>query len=146
MRLALFTLLALTLSAYAGEKGDGKEDLKKLQGTWKVVALEADGKAQPKEKSPKEIVIEGKKLTGLGPEMTVTLDPGKKPKWVDLTFKREGKLYPVRAIYEVRGDELKVCIPLAEKGKLFENKRPTGFETKGKAVMLLKARRAEKGK
>lgn len=146
MRLALFSLFVLALSAHAGEKGDAKEDLKKLQGTWKVVALEVDGKAVPKEKSPKEVVIEGKRLTGLGPEMTLTLDPAKKPKWVDLTFKRDGKAYPVRAVYEVSGDELKLCIPLAEKGKLFENKRPTGFETKGKPVMLLKARRAGKGK
>src|SRR5262249_39057488 len=142
-----FTVFALTAFAFStdgGQKAGPKQELKLLQGTWRVVAVQIDGKSQPAEKSPKEIVIAGNKLSGIGPEMTTTLDPTKKPKWVDLTFKKEDKDYAVRAIYEIVGDNLKLCIPLAPVGKMFENKRPDSFDTVGKAVALFKAERTEK--
>ena len=43
---------------------------------------------------------------------------------------------------ELKGDDFRLCIPLAEKGKAFENKRPEDFDTKGKFVALFKAKRA----
>jgi uncharacterized protein (TIGR03067 family) len=144
MRFMVFALTAFAFSTDAAQKADLKRELELLQGTWRVVAVEIDGKSQPREKSPKEIVIAGNKLSGIGPEMTMTLDPTKKPKWMDLTFKKEDKDYPVKAIYEIEGDKLKLCIPLAPVGKMFENKRPESFDTAGKAVALFKAERAAK--
>jgi len=144
MRCAGFVLIALAISSRAPAQGDRAQELKQLEGTWDVIALEVDGKVQPKEKAPKEILISGNKLTGLGPEMTITLDPTRKPKWIDLAFKKKDKLYPIRAIYEIKGDELKLCMPLAPRGKVFENKRPENFDTKESPVALFKAKRTTK--
>jgi uncharacterized protein (TIGR03067 family) len=144
MKMVVLPLMALLYFPSAGEQIDSKQELKLLEGTWRVLALEVDGKVQPAEKSPKEIIIAGNKLTGIGPDMTMKLDPTKKPKWVDLAFKKMDKAYPIRAIYEIKGDNLKICMPLAPKGKSFDNKRPGGFDTAGKAVALFIAKRASK--
>jgi uncharacterized protein (TIGR03067 family) len=144
MRYAAFVFICLCLSAHAAQKGERAQELKQLEGAWDVIALEVDGKVQPKEKAPKEILISGNKLNGLGPEMTITLDPTKKPKWIDLAFKKKDKLYPIRAIYEIKGDELKLCMPLAPRGKVFENKRPENFNSKESPVALFKAKRTTK--
>jgi hypothetical protein len=77
MRFAGFVLIALAISGRATAQGDRAQELKQLEGTWDVIAFEVDGKVQPKEKSPKQIVITGDKLTGLGPEMTISVDPTK---------------------------------------------------------------------
>jgi len=143
MRIALVALLALTVCAYAEQDVDVKTDLNLLQGTWKVLTLEVDGKAQPPEKSPKQITIAGSQLKGIGPEMTIKLDPSKKPKWVDLNFKKGDKDYPIRAIYEVAGDDLTISMPLAIPGQQFENTRPDRLES-GKTVALFKAKRNAK--
>ena len=144
MRCAGFVLIALAISGRATAQGDRAKELKQLEGTWDVIALEVDGKVQPKEKAPKQIVVKDNKLNGLGPEMTITLDPTKKPKWIELAFKKNNKLYPIRAIYEIKGDELKLCMPLAPKGKVFENKRPENFDTKASPVALFNAKRITK--
>ncbi len=144
MKVIVLPMMAILYFPIAGEKVDAKQELKLLQGTWRVLALEVDGKAQPPEKSPKEIIIAGNKVTGIGPEMTMRLDPTKKPKWVDLAFKKMDKVYPIRAIYEIEGNNLKICMPLAAKGKVFENKRPEGFSTAGKGVALFTAKRVAK--
>jgi uncharacterized protein (TIGR03067 family) len=144
MRALTFALTAFACSVASGQDVDPNQELKLLAGTWRVVMVEIDGKAQPAEKSPKEIVIAGNKLSGIGPEMTMTLDPTKKPKWVDLTFKKGDKDYPIRAIYEIEGDNLQLCIPMARKGKLFDNKRPESFDTAGKDAALFQAKRTPK--
>ena len=144
MRFAGFVLIALAISARAPAQGDRAQELKQLEGTWDVIAFEVDGKVQPKGKSPTQFLISGNKLTGLGPEMTITLDATKKPKWIDLAFKKKDKLYPIRAIYDVSGDELRICMPLAPTGKAFENKRPENFDTKASPVALFNAKRITK--
>jgi uncharacterized protein (TIGR03067 family) len=149
-----YTLVGLSLLAVvsltpAQEKDLAETDLTRLRGTWDVIEMEFDGNPAPKEKAPARLVFSGNKLTGLGPEMTIALDPGKKPKAIDLTFRKGDESYPVRAIYDLTGDELKLCIPLAPakgQGKVFENRRPESFETQGKAVMLIRARRAAEKK
>ena len=126
------------------EQPDTAKELKQLQGTWRIVALEVDGKPQPAEKSPKEIIIAGDKLDGLGPEMILKIDATKKPKWADLTFKKGDKEFPIRAIYELDGDNFKLCFSMAKAGKAFENKRPEGFDTAGKGTALFLAMRMKK--
>src|SRR5262249_20844078 len=112
-----------------------------LEGSWQIVGMEAFGKPAPPEKAPKKLVIAGGKLTGLGPPMDIRLDPTKTPKWIDLTFKKDDKDYPLKAIYDLRGDELRLCIPLAKVGAAFENKRPEGFDTKDRPLALLRLKR-----
>jgi uncharacterized protein (TIGR03067 family) len=82
------------------------------------VSCEVNGK---QEKSPKRFIIVGEKFTGLGPEMTVKLDVSKKPNWMDLTFKKGDQFFPIHAICEINGDELRICMPVAQRGVLFEN-------------------------
>jgi uncharacterized protein (TIGR03067 family) len=107
-----------------------QDDLEKLNGVWQVSSCIMNGKVQPKDKTSKEIIIVGNTLKGIGPEMTISIDSGKTPKWIDLTFKKMEKAYVVHAIFETNGDELKLCIPLAVVGVPFENKRPTRFNQK----------------
>lgn len=143
MRAALFLLFTLAVSSNVEQQADVDTETKLLQGTWKVSSLEVDGKVQPAEKAPKEFIIAGKTLKGIGPEMTIKLDPSKKPKWIDLIFKKGDKDFPIKAIYEVVGDELKLCMPLAVPGKEFANQRPERFES-GKTEALFKAKRVGK--
>jgi uncharacterized protein (TIGR03067 family) len=143
MRLACCTFLTLSLIAAAQENADPAKELKRLEGTWQVTAMEAFGKPAPPDKAPKELVIAGSKLKGLGPDMDIRLDPAKKPKWIDLTFKKGDKSYPLKAIYDLSDNELRLCIPLAPVGGVFENKRPEGFETKDKPLALLRLKRVK---
>lgn len=144
MKVVALPTMALFLFSSAGDTVDSKQELKLLECTWHVLAFEVDGKPQPPEKSPKKIIIASNKVTGIGPEMTMTLDPTKKPKWVDLTFKKMDKEYPIRAIYEIEANNLKICMPMAPIGEVFENKRPESFDTAGKGVALFTAKRVAK--
>jgi uncharacterized protein (TIGR03067 family) len=141
MRLASVVLLACAVAVRA----DDKDELKKLEGTWEIVLLEGGGKEVPKGKgAPEKLTIKDGKMTGFGPEIRLSTDATKKPKWLSMTFTREGKDATVNAIYELNGEELKICLPLAPakgSGAVFENKRPESFDTKDKAEMLIKAKR-----
>lgn len=143
MRTSVFTLAVIVFLGRAVANGDSKHEVGLLAGKWSILSLDIDGKTQPPEKPPKSIVIAGNKLSGIGPEMTMTLDSTKKPKWIDLSFKKADKEYSIRGIYRIEGDELLLCIPMAIKGKLFENKRPATFDTAGKGVALFKAKRTK---
>ncbi len=143
MRLSGCVLLLCGLTAGAQEKADPAKEMKKLEGTWQVTAMEVFGKPAPPDKAPKQLVISGGKLTGLGQDMDIQIDPAKTPRWIDLTFKKGDKAYPLKAIYDLSGDELRLCIPLAEAGVAFENKRPEGFDTKDKPLALLRLKRAK---
>jgi uncharacterized protein (TIGR03067 family) len=137
----MIALLACALVARA----DDKDEVKKLEGTWEVTGLEGNGKELPKGKMDKLTIKDGK-MTGFGPEITLSTDATKKPKWLNMTFTRDGKDLTINAIYELDGDELKICIPLAPvkgSGMVFENKRPEGFDTKEKAEMLIKTKKAK---
>jgi uncharacterized protein (TIGR03067 family) len=107
-----------------------KKERKKFEGTWQVVALEADG-FKVGEANAKKITVlnaaDGKwaieeegKVVARG---TSVIDPTKKPKTVDLTVTEgEDKGKTVLGIYEFSGDDTrKVCLATAGK------ERPTKF-------------------
>jgi uncharacterized protein (TIGR03067 family) len=108
------------------------EPKKELQGTWKLVSLEVDGKKATKGDIKKEqkMVVEGDKFTSTVDDKhsfkgTFKLDPGKKPKTVDVAvtdgdFKGKALL----GIYEIDGDTLRACY--AAPGK----DRPSEFTSK----------------
>ncbi len=75
--------------------------------------------------------------------MTFTIDPSKSPKCLDLTARVGGAEIKVPAIYEISGDDLKVCIPLIESGKSLDLKRPERFETKGSPAILIRLKRVK---
>lgn len=144
MRIAAFMVLACAV----GVRADDKDELKKLDGNWEVVATVMAGMDIPAGKgAPDKLTIKDGKLTGFGPEIKLATDATKKPKWLNMTFTRDATESTINAIYELSGDELRICMPLAPKkgqGLAFENKRPEGFETtKDKPEMMLKLKRAK---
>jgi uncharacterized protein (TIGR03067 family) len=114
-----------------GGKDAGKDVLKKIQGTWKFVSQEMDGKPLPKEELAKQtITFAGDKWTVRRDGKVVQagthkFDPGKKPAQVDAVVKEgEDKGSTMLGIYELKGDTIKVCFD--PQGK----ERPADFTSK----------------
>ena len=126
----LFVLPAALLRADEPTKGD-----KDLDGTWEAVSALRDGKEQPQPPGDKIVVtIKGNSLTfKIGDEShtaTITVDASQTPKAIDLTpddGPQKGKT--MKAIYEVKGDELKVCHgePDADRPKELASKEGSGL-------------------
>ena len=131
MRSCLFTLLtAGFLLGAAGAQDDAKGDHEKIQGTWKVVSAEDSGRKAPDEavKNMKWVITKDTITYKFGDKTTkwsYKLDATKKPKWIDLT---EGDR-TMLGIYELDGDNLKICFPEGRKGE-----RSTAFESKPDSV------------
>lgn len=115
-----------------------------MNGTWKPVTAELAGEQWSKEilDSMKLIVKDGNYTVRVGEgsdEGTVKHDPAKSPKTMDITGTKgpnEGKTF--LAIYELKGDELRVCYDLSGKS------RPAEFATKPDTqLFLVKYRRAK---
>jgi uncharacterized protein (TIGR03067 family) len=145
--LATLTIVSLGfLTAASGQEGDkpGK-GLKKLQGSWTVVAMEIKGQKLPedklKEADIKLVVKNGKYAQHVQGEITeegtLKVDPSKKPATIDLSIesgKDKGKMQP--GIYEIKGDTWRIC--LAQPGG---KDRPTSFtsnEDDESAILTLK--------
>jgi len=149
MRLFLSVVLTFLslVGAASAQADDAKKDQDGLQGSWEVVELVMDGKPAP-EATRKEIkiVFKGEKMTLTGPEgigkreFSFKLDPSKKPKSIDfnpLEGQFKGKTSP--AIYELKRDELKLCMP--NRGK----ERPTEFKAgEGSNLGLFVLKRSKK--
>jgi uncharacterized protein (TIGR03067 family) len=95
---------------------------KGLDGTWKVVSIGGNGKTLPSEKiGDMKVHIAGQQYSTSkgGKEMeqaTMTSDPSKQPKTIDLAFtKGELKGQTILGIYEVTGNTLRLAF--AEPGK-----------------------------
>src|SRR5262245_10495418 len=102
MRIATILLLACVVTVRA----DGKDELKKLEGDWKVESIVGGGKEIPAGKGgPEKLTIKDGKLTGFGPEVKLATDATKKPKWLNMTFTRDDVERTINAIYELDGDE-----------------------------------------
>jgi uncharacterized protein (TIGR03067 family) len=105
-----------------------EKDQDRIQGVWRVVSSEKDGKPHEDTKDAKfvfagdEITIE---LSGEKPSKgRFKLDPTKDPKWID-----SGSLG--RGVYHIEGDKLKIC---------WGERRPAEFVSK-KDVYLLQLKR-----
>jgi RNA polymerase sigma factor (sigma-70 family) len=111
-----------------------KEDLKRLEGTWHMVACEEGGKVlAPGNTNPNDFfTFEGTTLffkSGhRGLEGTFTIDPSKNPKWMDQAFKTN----VFKGIYELKGDTLRVYLG-APGGE-----RPMQFKTKAGEKLWLR--------
>ncbi len=136
---ALLTPLALVLPPAARA-----DDLKAMEGTWKVESAEAGG--QPVESDDLknlEVRIKGDQYnvnTKDGPNIgTLKLDETQKPRTMDATRTEgfeAGKV--VQAIYTLEGDTLRVCYALDG------GERPTELATKEGSPWLLITYRREK--
>ncbi len=139
---ALWTLTAALALAAAADKKD--EDL--LQGRWKVMSVENNGKkAEAKVIANMKLVVAGDKMTALDgndvmDEYTFRLDPTAKPRAIDLTIQTgDEKGKTVRGIYRLEGDALTVCVAEPDK-----KDRPREFSApEGSSFMLLVFQRAK---
>jgi uncharacterized protein (TIGR03067 family) len=131
-RLSVALLLAVVIPAAALRGQDAQEDLDKLQGTWVLTAMEKNGNAAPEYVLGKlavtfkgdTMVMDGS-FAAVKPEFTVKLDPSKKPKAIDATpLSGEFKDKTVLGIYQLEGEELKICLP-----KQGDKERPSDYKS-----------------
>lgn len=111
-----------------------KTDRDRIQGSWKGLKLEVQGKAAPAEyiekakyvfKETKLTIFEGVKNVV---ESEFTLDPDKNPKTIDLVATEgPGKGRKMFGIYRIEDDSLTLCIG---------EKRPTEFSGAGPAGLV----------
>ncbi len=112
--------------------GSGRSDVKGLQGTWLMVAIEVDGVAKEKELPLDNLVrltIKDTKYTMtvfgiVGDEGVIEIDDSKKPKAFDMKAAGDDQKVSL-GIYELDGDTLKICFN--EPGA---KERPTEFQSK----------------
>jgi len=136
-------------STRAVAEDESDKDLKKMAGDWTPVLMQLNGKKQPEEllKSIKLTIKGDKYNTVVGKEKdegTLKLDATKEPREMDITTsvgENKGKAIP--CIYEIKGDELRVCYGLNGTARPADFK--TGEDEKG-VVMLITYKRAPKGK
>ena len=133
---------AILLAAEKNRKLGG-EEAKLLEGTWRLVKGQINGADFPTdEKHPVILEITGDhyKLTAESPdEGTVRLFPDKSPKAMDVIGTKgpnKGKTFP--AIYELKGDQLKVCYDLSGK------ERPKEFKSSPRTQLFLATYEREK--
>jgi len=131
----LVLIMAATLHAAGGPGDAAKRDREKLQGVWLATEFTEGGKKTPAEGV--SIEFKGDKITTAAKGQwaitgTYAIDAEKTPATMDITFENDGKKVMVPAIYELKGDELKVCHPRIK----VENKgRPKAFEATATTVL-----------
>jgi uncharacterized protein (TIGR03067 family) len=137
MRGKAVVLLAVAFaSAGVVAGGDAKADLKKLAGTWSIVSGQKGGKDAPeKEIKDVRIIFSGDKVTmkvGEKPlEGTFKIDPGKKPRQIDITLMdKTGE-----GIYQFKGDTLEICVSAPGEPRPTEFKAP---ESTKNTLLVLK--------
>ncbi len=139
------------LVAGTARADDVQKEQALLEGTWAMVSREFMGKKASDEEIKKlntRIVVKGDKITvwsvdagkdEVVSELTFKLDPGTKPKSLDVAFlSGPTKGQTGLAIYEVDAETLKVCYALGEA------KRPTKFAAQADTEWVLLVYKREK--
>jgi len=137
--LASFALTAglfVVLTAQAGDEEAQKKEKAALHGTWKIISLENNqGKDAGAEGATLEFDKDGKNITFTKDNQTkkgtFTLNPGGKPKEIDIKPSDEDKTF--EGIYKIEKDKLTICLA-PEPG----DGRPNEFAlTDGKKYLLI---------
>jgi uncharacterized protein (TIGR03067 family) len=153
--LPVFLVAGLLSPGEPGPKEADAAELPKLEGTWNVVAQEFGGKrVGPGAGLADRLVFKGRQVSFIQkPRQKVAekwicqIDASKKPRRLDLSRLEQDERITIHAIYELKGDELKICLPLGlPKGTgplktLGPDEWPAAFDTRGKALLLLSAHR-----
>jgi uncharacterized protein (TIGR03067 family) len=113
----------IRLRTIAGEKKSAMDDMKTMQGVWRVTSAEANG--SPSEEVAKSVVTirdnSWKLVNGDENDSgTFKIDPSKNPKQMDIH--RDSGDDDIPAIYEVDSDTMRICYGL-------QGERPTAFKT-----------------
>ena len=150
IRPSSMTVLAVILVAASTSAEDkSAEDIKKLQGEWRYVEVEMDGKqvsfdSHPVWKERRLIFHDGTGMTGkpgkagsADRESAFKLDAGQSPKAIDITAldgKENGMTWA--CIYTFDKDRLKICMPNFL-NRVDPSKRPKEFRTKADDGLML---------
>jgi uncharacterized protein (TIGR03067 family) len=143
----MLVAVASLIAADEPKKDDAQKDLKKLQGTWTIVAVEVNGEKMSDEDSKNvgtKMTLKGDKYSIEGGERnhtgTFKVHPDKKPKAMDcMPDAGDLKGKTIQAIYEIKGDKVKICYDISCKT------RPEEFATKDKeGYVLIEYQRAKK--
>jgi uncharacterized protein (TIGR03067 family) len=137
-------MFCFVIAQYTVGQDSTEGDLKKMQGTWKVIRFSNSNAAR--ERIEKEWIAKGKvvckddTLTGFIGEKQkgligkIRLDPSKKPKTIDIVLENpDAAPETVLGIYEFEGETWRLCVD--------PKKRPTEFkigEGQGDAILELK--------
>jgi uncharacterized protein (TIGR03067 family) len=154
MRRVLLILLAVGLfHSRLLDAGEPTGELKKLQGTWTITAMERGGELPPKELMKATVTITKEKMTlelkaadspdgkGFARHHTIKIDSSTNPKAIDLTSLDEpNKGALMQGIYSLQDNELKFCIPDQK-----VDARPSEMKSpKGSSLILMTLKRTEK--
>lgn len=127
-------LLAVASPSLAEDKNPVKKDLQGLEGTWTIEGLEYGAK-DIKDKYKLTFTFKGNSMSVEGDDTVkkeyatfkLKLDPSTMPRCVDLTVS-DGvqKDAVLEGIYELKGDDLKMCVTVFGKDRPTEFKSPDG--------------------
>jgi len=117
----------------------GEDTKDPLQGVWVAQSMEADGKPAPTEAARRlRFTFKGDKLLIKGnfndereEECNYKVDPKQSPKHLDFTAPKQK--IPILGIFEVNGDELKICMRHASSSE----GQPSEFATKAGSQLVL---------
>jgi uncharacterized protein (TIGR03067 family) len=141
---AVLLAVAALLPGQPAPKEKPADDKARLQGTWAVAESTFDGRpAAPEVVKKRKMIFQADELIAVidgakKDPLKVTLDPGKKPKRIDIA--RPGGRGTALGIYALDGDELKLCY--AEPGR----DRPTEFASPEGGRLYLVVLKREKDK
>ncbi len=141
---AVLICLGLVPLVRGDDATKARQEGKKMEGTWKPVVAELGGKPLPEQvlKAMKLVLADGKYTVTVGEqkdEGTVKLDPTQDPRAMDIRGTEgpnKGKTIP--AIYELKGDTLRICYDLSGKD------RPKEFKTRADTQLFLVEYKREK--
>jgi uncharacterized protein (TIGR03067 family) len=148
------SILAAALLVMAAAKSPDetvKAEMKKMEGTWRLVSAVSDGKPWPDDRV-KAITIaikaDGTWVEDDGKEKfeaTFTVDPGKSPKTANFVNK-SGKMKGITCleIYEIDGDTMKMCFVSVPTGKESTKERPSKFASEAGSGHYLCVMKREK--
>lgn len=148
MRVAtLVTALAIAGLAAAGDSAADKKALADLQGEWKMVKAESNGKPLPEEKVARTtLVVDGNTMyfqdgEKKQEEVTITLDVSKKPHAIDITPTRKDAAKAIQGIFRREGDRLTIAFTRRGGERPTEFAAPAGGE---KIVTVMELERKKK--
>lgn len=121
---------------------DAAKDLEKLQGTWTATEITVNGKTHTEGTlrftfKKDQVIAEGDdEVKRDYAKVSIKLDPSTKPACIDIhVMAGEQKGAKMEGIYELKGDDLKICVKLLGNDRPTEFKAPDGSNT---AVLILK--------
>jgi uncharacterized protein (TIGR03067 family) len=146
-KLPVVLAVVLLVAADAPKEDPGKKELEKLNGAWTTASIEYNGKQHEELAKQLRFVFKGDTATVEGSaavrkeyaKLTFKLDPSTTPKLLDLTvLAGVQKDAVMEGIYEMKDDELKICL------KVLGKERPTEFASPAGASIALLVLKREK--